>query len=139
MPLTDDDLARVRASLDHLRVNFAAHSTVFYDALFKRAPELRELFRDDLTGQGMKFMTTLDLILQKLDREDELEGEIAELGTTHRSLGVHAKDFGPMEEALIDTLREGMGEKFSPELESAWRKAYAELSANMIERGGIPD
>ena len=72
MSITSEELRMVQASLDRLRENFDAHSTYFYDALFRHAPQLRQMFRDDLTGQGMKFMTTLDVIVQKLDDEDQI-------------------------------------------------------------------
>ncbi|WJY22910.1 globin domain-containing protein [Fontisubflavum oceani] len=137
MSLTSAELEMVRDSLGRLRKDFEAHSTYFYDALFRRAPELRKMFRDDLTGQGMKFMTTLDVIVQKLDDEEHLASQYQSLGRSHAILGVHAGDFAPMEEALIDTMRNALGEGFTPELEQAWRKAYAEVSRNMIRRGGI--
>lgn len=52
-------------------------------------------------------------------------------------LGVHAASFEPMGEAFIDTFREILGPEFTSEMESAWRNAYAEISKEMIERGGI--
>ena len=139
MPLSPEDLGHVRSSLDHLRVNFAAHSTKLYEALFARAPELREMFRDDLAGQGMKFLSTLDAIVQKLDSGEGPDQDFLDLSKMHASLGVTRKDFAPMEEAVLETLREGMGDRYSPELEAAWRAAFEEVSANMIESGGIGD
>ena len=58
----------LRKSFEQVQSDFDRFSTDFYDALFRRAPELRSLFRDDLAGQGMKFMTTLrEVILHTLD------------------------------------------------------------------------
>lgn len=137
MAITSTELGLVRTSLERLRDDFDAHSTFFYDALFRHAPHLRNLFRDDLTGQGMKFMTTLDLIVQKLEDEDALASQYIGLGQTHHSLGIKVEDFAPMEEALIDTMRNALGDGFTSELEHAWRKAYGVVSHNMIRRGGI--
>lgn len=139
MPISPEELRLVRESLNRLRDQFDAHSTHFYEALFRHAPHLRKLFRDDLTGQGMKFMTTLDVVVQKLDDEGQIEEQYTGLGRTHSSLGIQVADFTPMEEALIDTIRNAMGEAFTSELEHAWRKAYAVVSSNMIRRGGITD
>ena len=136
MPLTATEHALVQRSLDRLRKDFDAHSTYFYDALFARAPHLRSMFRDDLTGQGMKFMTTLDTIIQKLDDDSTLATQMKGLGRTHASLGVKPEHYAPMEEALIDTMRNALSGEMSPELEAAWRKAYGIVSANMIRRSG---
>ena len=139
MSITSEELRMVQASLDRLRENFDAHSTYFYDALFRHAPQLRQMFRDDLTGQGMKFMTTLDVIVQKLDDEDQIAEQYTGLGKSHATMRVHAADFAPMEEALIETMRNALGDDFTSELEHAWRKAYAVVSSNMIRRGGIKE
>lgn len=139
MTLTSAELDMVRTSLDRLRSEFDAHSLYFYQALFRREPHLRALFREDLAGQGMKFMSTLGVIVEKLDDADASEAQYTGLGKKHTMLGVKAADFAPMAEALIDTLREGLGADFTPELEAAWRKAYDQVAANMIRRGAIPD
>lgn len=137
MPITDHELKLVQASLDRLRDEFDTRSMFFYEALFKRAPHLKDMFRDDLAGQGMKFMSTLDVIVRKLDNEEELATRYKGLGNMHAAIGIIAADFEPMEEALIDTLRDALADDFTHELEAAWRKAYAIVSGNMIERGGI--
>ena len=139
MTISAEELRMVQASLDRLRENFDSHSTFFYDALFRHAPQLRQMFRDDLTGQGMKFMTTLDVIVQKLDDEDQIAEQYTGLGKSHATMRVQAADFAPMEEALIETMQNALGDDFTSELEHAWRRAYAVVSSNMIRRGGIKD
>lgn len=127
----------LRGSFEDLQSDFDQFSTYFYEALFLRAPELRELFREDLSGQGMKFMTTLrEVVLNVQDAGSEAE-RLTELGGYHATLGVTAKSFAPMEEALIDTLKHTLGDGFTAELENAWRKAYAKISSRMIREGGI--
>lgn len=127
----------LRDSFELLQSDFDRFSTYFYDALFLRAPELRELFREDLAGQGMKFMTTLrEVILNAQDANSDTE-RLTELGGYHASLGVSAENFAPMEEALVDTLRHTLGDGFTPELEKAWREAYAKISSTIIRAGGI--
>lgn len=137
MAITDNELRLVQTSLDRLRDEFDTRSMFFYEALFSRAPHLKAMFRDDLAGQGMKFMSTLDVIVRKLDNEEELASRYKGLGEMHAAIGVEVSDFEPMQEALIDTLRDALEDDFTPELEAAWRKAYAIVSANMIRRGKI--
>ncbi len=138
MTLTTTEHELVRDSLNRLRAEFDTHSLYFYESLFRRDPSLRELFREDLAGQGMKFMTTLAVIVEKLNDEDISAARYVGLGRQHASLGIKAIHFAPMGDALIETLRVGLGKDFTPELETAWQKAYAEVSNNMIHRGAIP-
>ena len=108
-------------------------STDFYQALFERAPELRTLFRDsDLAGQGRKFMAMLGLLVDACEDYGRLGNEIRELGRGHAAYGVEARFFPPMEEALIDTMRSNLGERFTPELEADWRKLYAIVANEMM-------
>ena len=127
----------LKESFDRLQSDFDRFSTFFYETLFRRAPELRSMFRDDLTGQGMKFITTLREISLHVDDAGSESARLEELGRYHARLGVTAENFAPMEEALIDTLRHTLGDEFTSELEAVWRKAYADMSMSMIRKGGI--
>ena len=138
MPVTEREDRLIRQSFERLRQDFDAHSTYFYERLFHHAPELRELFREDLAGQGMKFMSTLGRIIQHLHTPDELGRNLSNLGHVHASLGVRQADFAPMQEALIETLRNALQDDFKPELEKAWRAAYEDISRTMVARGDIP-
>lgn len=137
MSLQPIELELIRNSFKVLSRDLETHSQVFYEALFRRAPDLRALFREDLTGQGMKFMTALGVIVENLDNEDKNIEKYTELGRLHAQMGIEASHFEPMREALIDTLRMVFGEEFTPALESAWQTAFDQVSANMIQRGEI--
>ncbi len=140
MTVAADQIARLRESFAELQATRTPPGDEFYRALFARAPELRPMFReDDLAGQGMKFMTTLGVLVADMDDPEKLAPREEELGRLHRTLGVHAAHFEPMGEALIDMLRNRLGARFTPETEAAWRAAYAELVARMVEKGDIPD
>ena len=139
MTISPEELRAVRQSFERLRDDLAMHSDYFYTALFRRAPQFRAMFRDDLAGQGMKFMSTLDVILSKLENEDDVAEQFMGLGRSHASLGVGASHFKPMEEALMDTMRMALGDAFTPALEAAWRSAYGQVAENMIRRGGMAE
>ncbi len=114
----------------------------FYEALFRRAPHLKPMFREDLGGQGMRFMATLGAIVDNLHRPEHRPEAMADrytdLGAGHRAIGVTARDFEPMGKALLDTLEETLGDAFTPEKREAWALAFAEFSHDIIERGEIP-
>lgn len=133
------DLTLVRDSFAELRPRLEPTSVLFYEALFERAPELRSMFREDLKAQGMRFMNTLGLILANMEHPDQPAVDYAELGKLHTTLGIRKAHFAPMEEALISTLRQTLGDMFDEALEAAWRGAYSEFSAKLISEGNIPD
>lgn len=137
MTVTSEQAALLKDSLHTLRGRLEPASMSFYEALFRRAPGLRAMFRDDLAGQGMKFMSTLRMIVGAIDQPEGLATRYKELGQGHALMGVKAEHFAPMGDALIETLRLELGEDFTPTVEAAWRAAYAELSARIIGAGDI--
>lgn len=139
MPPTEREIALVRKSFEDIRPRLEPTSLYFYEALFARAPELRKLFREDLKGQGMRFMNTLGLILDNMQDPESVSVDYSELGHLHTTLGIKQADFIPMEEALIDSLAERLKDEMTPELEAAWREAYRSFSARLIEAGSIPE
>ena len=126
----------VRDSFRRIRGNLQPPSAMFYDALFLHAPGLRGLFRDDLEGQGMRFMTTLAVIVDDLDRPEALERQLSAIGRSHAALGVRPAHFAPMEEALIDTLRAQLGDSLDADTEAAWRDAYGEVARRILAAAG---
>ena len=126
----------VRDSFRRIRGNLQPPSAMFYDALFQHAPGLRGLFRDDLEGQGMRFMTTLAVIVDDLDRPEALERQLSAIGQSHAALGVRPAHFAPMEEALIDTLRAQLGDRLDADTAAAWRDAYGEVARRILAAAG---
>ena len=137
MPLSQKQLVLIRDSFDALRNDIEPKSIQFYEALFRHAPHLRPLFREDLAGQGMRFMSTLRVIVDNLHNPDAMAERYAELGQGHRAMGVKAADFEPMGRALADTLQSALGDEFTDETRTAWETAYREFSSEIIRLGEI--
>ena len=132
MSVTAAEAEMLRASFHDLRKNMAPASVAFYEALFAKAPELRKMFRDDIAGQGMRFMTTLGAILTGIEHSGSDDARIATLGQGHRLMGVKPEHFAPMGAALIETLQGELGNAFTPELKTAWEKAYSQIAESII-------
>lgn len=139
MALSQDQIDLIRESFDAIRKDQERRSLAFYEAFFRRAPELREMFRGDIEGQGMRFMSTLSTIVAHLDAPDGMQDRLAELGQGHRAMGVKRAHFAPMGAALIETLEGAMGDRFTPEMRAAWEEAFKDISQALIEKGGISD
>ncbi len=137
MSVSDADIKLVVDSLPHIRERLVPASTAFYDNLFTLAPELRTMFRSDLAGQGMRFMSTLATIADLLAEPEALGPELDDLAAAHAGLGVKAAHFVPMRSALMVTLGEVLGPDFTPELQSAWHAAFDHFAQQMIARGNF--
>jgi len=135
MALTKAQVDLIRESFALLKPDVQTASEVFYERLFEIAPQVRPLFRGDIAGQGMKFMTTLGLIVDDIDNPVVLEPYLRQLAEGHAAYGVKPEHYAPMRQALIETIRETLGERFSAEAEAAWEAAYDHLADAMIRFG----
>ncbi|MBC7171703.1 MAG: flavoprotein [Polyangiaceae bacterium] len=105
----------------------------FYELLFERHPELEVLFvRNSRGAQVRSFGKKLVAIVDHLDDPEWTQRTLESLAAGHVGYGVTAPMYDHVGDALIDTLREGCGDAFSPEVERAWREAYARISAAML-------
>lgn len=134
--LTRKQVAEIRASFNELQPKVLEASEIFYRRLFEIAPELRQLFRADIEGQGMRFMTALGAILDHIDNPKELTPHLLRLAQGHSAYGVAPAHFRPMGQALIWTMREVLGDDLSESAELAWQRAYDRLADEMIALAG---
>jgi nitric oxide dioxygenase len=103
----------------------------FYDSLFEIAPETRALFPEDMVGQYHKFSALLNIIGGTIDRFDELEKRIFNLGARHAEYRARDEHFGAVGEALLVTLKARFGKAFTSELKYAWTAAYWRIALVM--------
>ena len=104
----------------------------FYDNLFLIDSSLRPMFPADLSDQGKKLMQVLAVVVRSLENLAPLLPSIDDLARRHVAYGVEDDHYAVVGQALIRTLRDGLGQHFTPEVEEAWREAYGILSARMI-------
>ncbi len=134
MQLTETEIALIRKSFDRLREQRSGRDpfgTDFYDRLFAKAPETRALFREDLAEQGMRFLSTLGVIVAALDKPEMLDAPFERLEAGHRAYGVRPEHFGPMGEALRETMAASLGERYDAATDAAWARAYELISARV--------
>ncbi len=137
MSLTDEQIELVRGSFAMIRDQIEPRSVGLYRKLFRFDPSLRKLFTGDIGDQTMHYMTALGVIVDNLDNDDVLMDRYTTLAEQHAMTGIGRADFETMGAALIETLRENLGEAFTEEVEEAWNAAYQELAEEMMELGNI--
>ena len=105
---------------------------LFYDRLFEIDPQLRVMFDGvDLKSQRRKLIQALAMVVDALDRIEELVPVIEALGRRHAAYGVSDAHYETVGTALIWTLKNGLGDAWSEEVEIAWTEAYLLLAKVM--------
>ena len=134
--MTPEHTALVLATADAAFAN-GRFADRFYDRLFSTAPETRALFGADLTALKLKFMNTLTSLVGSVQHPEMFGSILLHLGRQHRRLGVVPAHYGPTGEALLMTLRDILGERFTPAVEASWAALYAEIAERMQEGARI--
>ena len=131
--MTPHDIHLIRHSFGMVQPDSAATAQRFYENLFAADPGLRKLFRTDIRHQGERLMTMLAAAIRVLDDPFTLHAALRLLGRRHAGYGVHTEHYATVGGALIETLREGLGDAFTPEVRDAWVAMYGVVSRTMIE------
>jgi methyl-accepting chemotaxis protein len=104
---------------------------LFYSRLFTLDPALKPLFKGDMRMQRRKLIAMLDTVVHGLSSPDRLAPAVTQLGQRHKGYGAKADHYHTVAEALLWTLKQGLGDSFSEETELAWMAAYGELARLM--------
>ena len=129
--MTNQQIKLVQDSFKQVAPIAETAAQLFYARLFELDPDLELLFKGNLTEQGRKLMQMLALAVGSLDRMEQLLPVLQSLGSRHVGYGVRDKDYDAVGQALLWTLRKGLGEAFTPEVEAAWTDVYAKVASAM--------
>jgi|SRR5262245_21684205 len=129
--MTTQQIKLVQDSFRQIAPIAETAAQLFYARLFELDPDLELLFTGNLSEQGRKLMQMLGLAVNSLDRMEQLLPLVRSLGARHVTYGVRDKDYGTVGEALLWTLRKGLGDAFTPDVEAAWSNVYATLASAM--------
>jgi len=136
--MTNEQIKLVQDSFRQVAPIAETAAQLFYARLFELDPNLGVLFKGNLTEQGRKLMQMLGLAVNSLDRMQQLLPVVRSLGTRHLVYGVRDKDYDTVGQALLWTLRKGLGEAFTPDVEAAWSNVYATLASEMQSAAATP-
>lgn len=120
MSITPQQITLIQNSFQKVAPIADKAAEIFYAKLFEYDPSLRRLFKGDMQEQGKKLMQTLGVAVAGLRDLDKIVPVLQNLATQHVDYGVKAEDYTPVGNALIYTLKTGLGEDFTPETKEAW-------------------
>lgn len=130
--MTPDQIDQIQASFKKVAPIADVAADIFYTRLFEIAPEVKPMFKGDISEQGKKLMATLGVVVNGLKNLDAIVPVAEQLAVKHIDYGVKEEHYQPVGEALIFTLEKGLGEDFTPELKESWTAAYSTLAGAMI-------
>ena len=111
-------------------------AAMFYDRLFVLDPSTRPLFKGDMKRQGALLMAMIATAVNGLNRLDEIVPAVQDLGRRHATYGVRNEHYATVGTALLWTLEQGLGAKWTPEVQEAWIACYTLLANTMQEAAG---
>ncbi len=130
--LTPSQIDAVRSTFAPVAEVQDEAARVFYDKLFKMAPQVKPLFADaDMKEQGKKLMQTIALAVASLDKLEQLIPKVQDLGIKHAGYGVEPEHYDIVAEALLSTLAEALGADFTDEAKEAWTLTYWMIANEM--------
>ncbi|MEV0977774.1 globin domain-containing protein [Streptomyces sp. NPDC049915] len=130
-PVSAEDVALVRSSLAVVGPHVAEMAGYFYDILFTRYPQLREMFPAELDVQRERLVRGLLRIVELVDDPANLVAFCSRLGRGHRKFGTQSAHYPAVGECLLQALSHYAGPAWSPALAGAWHRAYT-AAANVM-------
>jgi hemoglobin-like flavoprotein len=131
--MTQQEIKLVKASWAHFRhLKAETVADVFYSKLFLDNPNLRKMFPPNMEEQYEKLVMTLNIVVARLHKLDELTADIAALAVRHKDYGVTPEHYKMVGDALLWTLKTGLGDDWNADTEGAWHKCYSLLAATMM-------
>ncbi|WP_425604859.1 globin domain-containing protein [Actinomycetospora termitidis] len=124
-------VAIIRDSFEAVSSRTDELTQLFYGWLFRIAPETRELFPVTMELQRTRLLRALIHVVQMVDRPDELNVFLRQLGRDHRKFGVIGEHYDKVGEALLGALAEIAGPAWTRDVEQAWVGAYGVVSKSM--------
>lgn len=120
MSVTPEQVGLIQDSFSKVVPIADKAAEIFYAKLFEFDPSLKSLFKSDITEQGKKLMQTLGVAVNGLRDLDKLVPVLEDLAVKHVSYGVKVDDYTPVANALLYTLKTGLGEAYTSEVKQAW-------------------
>lgn len=126
-------VALVQQSFDKVAGLGEAAAELFYGELFAIDPSLRAMFKGDMGDQHKKLLAALAVVVRSLHAPTAILPAVKALAVKHVQYGVEPIHYTYVGNALLRTLKKGLGEQFTPELRDAWTEAFRMLASVMKE------
>ena len=131
--MNEQQIALVRQTFAQVEPIAQEVGDLFYRRLFEIDPALSQLFRGDMKRQALMLMTVLGFAVRGLDQPERVAQSVQELGRRHARYGVSPEDYHTFGAALLWSLEQVLGDRFTPEVREAWVEAFDVLASSMCQ------
>lgn len=135
--MNETQIALVKKSFEKAAGLGEKVAEIFYDELFNIDPGLRTMFTGNMKEQGKKLLGALAMVVNNLEKTDIVVPVAEKLAVKHLDYGVTSQHYTLVGNALLRTLRKGLGPDFTPEVRAAWVAAY-QLLADVMRAAAYP-
>jgi nitric oxide dioxygenase len=118
--MNPQDVALVQQCFKKVAAMGEPVAELFYAELFAIDPSLRRMFKGDMGAQRKKLLAALAMIIGSLHAPAKIMEPAKALAVKHVSYGVMPVHYTYVGNALLRTLKKGLGNDFTPELRDAW-------------------
>ncbi len=136
--MTPQQIDLVQQTFADVKPIAATAAELFYNRLFTLDPALRPMFKGNMGQQGQMLMSMIGSAVGGLRNLEKLAPVVRQLGARHVRYGVRTEHYATVGSALLWTLEQGLGPKFSPEVREAWTAAYSLLS-DVMQLGALEE
>lgn len=136
MSLDAEKLAIVKSSAPVLKEHSSDIGKHFYELLFSRVPELRNVFNQTNQKRGLQQEALVYSVYaagENIDSLDNIEQLVDRIAEKHVSLGVKPEQYPIVGEALVQAVKDVLGDQATDEVIDAWRDAYDYIANLFIE------
>ncbi|KAM6584331.1 hypothetical protein CsatB_011333 [Cannabis sativa] len=144
MGFSEKQESLVKESWEVMKLDIPHHSLRFFTLILEIAPAAKNMFSflkdsDEVPQNNPKlkahavkvFKMTCEAAIQLREKGEVVvpDSSLKHLGSVHLKNGVIPPHFEVVKEALLRTIKEGLGEKWNEEIGSSWGEAYDQLAA----------
>ena len=129
--LSNNTIALVKSTIPLLSNAGTAVTAHFYDRMFTHNPELKDIFNMSNQQSGKQHFALFNALAAyatHIDNLPVLAAAVERINHKHASLNIQPHHYDIVGTHLIETLKELAPNEFTPDIEQAWRDAYALLA-----------
>jgi len=109
-------------------------TTVMYKVLFERHPEAQDLFKDAEPDQYKKLANMVYAYADNIDNLASLQKGIDKVAQIHVDTKILPEHYPWVGEALLEAIKQVLGDAATKEVMDAWEEAYGFLAKVFIAR-----
>lgn len=137
MALTYKQSVLVQGSIPALRQHGETITTLFYANMLRAHPELHDMFNtvNQANGRQPRALTSIILTFaSNLHNISELIPRLERMCNKHCSLGIRPQHYDIVGKFLLGAFAQVLGPTWTPDVQTAWAKAYSILAKMLIGR-----